>query len=333
MIKTMRWSCAFLVFGLCLLRAGMPVPGEVESVSTPSPESSDLVRTVVGNDLDGIRHSEVNFKNIQAAWELWHEGLAQKTGLRAEHLFYSDLPSLAQDFADGKLDLVDTTSVNFLRMRPLIHAQMAEDLYGVVQDGKLTHRYMVLVRDDSAIDTLGQLKGATLLMKQNEKTGRLFLNTLLRMQDFPGIRTFFGTVQETETLSQAVLALFFHEGDACITTEAVFDIMTELNPQIGEQLIVLFTSPDIVNSVFFFHKDYDPRAKAAILDQALHLEDSEFGRQILKLYKIDRLIQLQEADLNPTRVLLKWNVLNNDDTSDPDYIPIMRRKRLELTNP
>ncbi len=307
MMKNRRYK-GILFFFICsyafgVVTGGLSVYAE-EARSQPG-DKETLIRCAIGNDMAGIHDSEVGLKDIQAAWDVWYEEIAKKSGIASPNFFYHDLNSLVKDVNDGKIDLINTTSLNYLRMRPEIAKNMDSDIYGVVRGGSRTHRYLLLVRSDERFSHVRELQNTTLILKKGDDTGRFYLNTLLLKNGQAEADRFFMKIQETRAFSQAILSLFFQKGQACMTTEAVFKTMVELNPQVGWRLKILHTSPEIVNGVFFFHKQIDQKAKEIIVKEVLNLEETTYGQQVLMLYKIDRLIQFKASDLDPMKALLQ----------------------------
>ncbi len=264
-----------------------------------------LVRCAIGNDMAGIFAPEIDVKDIQAAWDLWYEEIATELRISPKNFFYYDVNLLVKDFNDGKLDMIRTTALNYLRMTPAIAGNMDSDIYGVVQGGTKMDRYLLLVRSDAGFAHVRDLKNTALILKKEDDIGRFYLDTLLLKNNQTEADQFFLAINETSSFSKAILSLFFKKGHACIATEVVFNTMVELNPQVGRQIKILHTSPEIVNGVFFFHKDFAPKAKEITLNEMLNLRERVYGQQILILYKIDRLIQLDISDLDPMKALLK----------------------------
>jgi phosphonate transport system substrate-binding protein len=87
--------------------------------------------------------------------------------------------------------------------------------------------------------------------------------------------------------SRAVLPVFFQQADACIVTRRHFETMSELNPQIGQQLWVLASSPGLVPSMFTFLADSASPFKDWMLLEMKRLSDSPAGQQLLTLLQAD----------------------------------------------
>lgn len=259
----------------------------------------------IGIDLSGILQREAGLENIQAAWDVWYEGLGKTYGISPKVILYEDLQAITQDFNAGKLDIVSTNALNYLRMAPRVETNRTPDIYGVLSEGQKMYQYLMLVRSSSGVSDLKALQGKTLIVRQGDETGQLYLNTLLLRNGQPELQQFFLAVQETESFSKAALSVFFKQADACLATQTVFETMVELNPQVGKQLHILDRSPKLANGVFFFHQQLSQNIKDIIIKYLLNLETSDYGRQMLLLYKIDGLVQFELSDLDSVKALLQ----------------------------
>ncbi len=282
--------------------------GEQGSVASEAP-----VRIRMGFDISYISDRELDLKDVKAAMDLWVTNLASKIKLAGENYFYLNTASIVQDFNDGKLDLVTTTSLNYIQIAPDIDAELG---YGQVKNGKKTHKYILLTHRKSDFNRIEDLKNKRLALKTGNNTGRLFLNTLLLRENLKEVDDFF-SVKEKKKFSQAVLAVFFGNTQACITTDTVFKTMVELNPQVGRRLKIMAASPEIMNNVSFFRRGYEERAKGLINSAIPNLKKNVQGQQILMLFNIDSIFQLKESDLNPLKSLLnEYDALKMRKKSD-----------------
>jgi hypothetical protein len=105
--------------------------------------------------------------------------------------------------------------------------------------------------------------------------------------------------------SAAVLPVFFGKKQACVVDESGFDVMTELNPQVGKGLQTVAVSEPLVDGVLCLNSSgwssetYKQDVIKALGE--LHLEPA--GQQILTLFKTDQLIPFQEKYLETARNL------------------------------
>jgi ABC-type phosphate/phosphonate transport system substrate-binding protein len=151
---------------------------------------------------------------------------------------------------------------------------------------------------------VGELRGKSIAMKRDDDIGSLFLNVLLLRERYPEALRFFSEVKTKKNSSQPVLAVFFGQADACITTDISFRTVAELNPQVRERMKVLASSEELLTSVTFFRKAFDRKQKDRIVREAVSMKESYEGRQFMLLATIDGVAQLKEADFDTLRKLL-----------------------------
>jgi phosphonate transport system substrate-binding protein len=99
----------------------------------------------------------------------------------------------------------------------------------------------------------------------------------------------FGRQTKEVKAAKVILPVFFGQADACVVPRTSFMDMAELNPQVGEQLRILATSPEVVSSFLCFREGYAsryrPQIEAAIRD--LHL--SSAGKQVLTVFGCEQI--------------------------------------------
>ncbi|GAK60627.1 ABC-type phosphate/phosphonate transport system periplasmic component-like protein [Candidatus Vecturithrix granuli] len=279
----------------------------VEAESQGSPPSGQEVRIPIslGVDAQSIQQRETSSKDVQAAWDVWYEGIGKTYGISLTINVYEDLQALVQDFNMGRLDLAITTALNYLRMTPQIEPNRDSDIYGVIVNGKKTYQYLALTRLDAGVADITDVCGKACLIRADDAAGTLYLNTLLLKHGQPDLSACFEEVKESPSFSQVALGVFFKKGGVGVTTKSVFDTMVDLNPQLGKQLTILATSPELANGIFFFHKQVSPELKTLLLKHILNLQATSYGQQILLLYKIDDVAQFEPADLDSVKTLLQ----------------------------
>ncbi|MCP4104605.1 MAG: phosphate/phosphite/phosphonate ABC transporter substrate-binding protein [Desulfobacteraceae bacterium] len=258
-------------------------------------KDSEINKLVIGNDTDSINHSEVDMKSVRAAWDLLGSEMLKKTGLKAEHFFYDDLNSLVKDFNNDKIDVISTSALNYLNIADRIEEDFG---FTTIVRGKATHQYLVLTRSNSDIAGITDLKDKKLIIKKEDKTGRFFLDATLLQNGLEEADKFFRSIAITRTFVQAILSTFFGKAEICIAPDTVFKTMIELNPQVGKRLRVVHSSPDIINSVFVFRKNYDEKAKKTAVREIMHMKDTSYGKQLFMLYKIEDIVLLKESQLD-----------------------------------
>ena len=263
-------------------------------------DDKEMPNLVLGYDVRVLL--DANMKDIKAVTELWMEQLAEKNGLAANVVIYSDFTAMLEDFKDGRVDLASTVTLDYLRIAEDLGTELAYS--SIYANGKPTKKYLLIVRSDAGFVDVKDLAQKKLAVAKIDDAALLFLNTYLlrnKLLEAPG---FFSFIVNKRKSSQAILSVFFRQTDVCIATREAFDIMVALNPQVGRQLKVMASSPEMVCTVSFFRKDYSPKAKAVIRNGAVKLRDTAAGRQLLTLFKLTDIFLLKDSDLDSFRSLL-----------------------------
>lgn len=245
---------------------------------------------------------ETDIKDIRSAIEVWVKTVGKNAGLNLGSKLYEDLKPLIEDYRKGKIDVLNIAPHVYLRIENEIDAEPA---YSVLIGGKKTRKYLLLVRSDSPVNEIKDLKGKSLAVMKTSEIGQIYLEVLFLREKLGRPEDFFSVITQKTKYSQAVLSVFFGQSDACIATETVLKTMIELNPQIGNKLKIIAASSEITQIVGFFRPGLSENIKKIILREVTHLQDSAVGRQVLTLFGIDGALQASESDLDTLRKLLK----------------------------
>jgi hypothetical protein len=100
------------------------------------------------------------------------------------------------------------------------------------------------------------------------------------------------------------MALFFKQADAVLATQSGFDTACELNPQLGKELSILLSSPELVSTVSAYRADATSASVTLYQRESLKLGETPAGKLILTLFRAEAIVELKESDLRETRALL-----------------------------
>lgn len=244
---------------------------------------------------------DVDFKDAAAALSLWSKEIGITWGYRVESNPYEDPLRLVEDLQEGKVDFGIFRSEDYVRFADKIGFDNA---LVPLRGGKKTHRFLLLVRSDSPVRTLRDLRNKTICFLAGDLAARIFVDTLLSRQKLQNVEGFFSAVYVKQKVSQAILSVFFGQADAVVSHDTGYQTMIELNPQIGTKLRVLHSSPEYVTGLGVFRKGYEKEKKDTVRDSLLGLSDSPRGRQVLMLFKADRFVPLHERELDSVKKLI-----------------------------
>jgi len=225
-------------------------------------------------------------------------------GGTSESVILSGLASFEKAFREERIDLAGIISDEYVRLRDRVPI---EPVFVTANEAGPYHQLVLLARRDGGARSLLDLrnKRLTLSSDQSKTIHLVWLETLLMKEGFRRPEDFFSAIREVKRPSQAILPVFFQQADACLTTQQAFDLVCELNPQVGRDLVVLARSRDIAGGVLVFRTGYDPSAKAKIAEALGELQTDPQGTQLLGIFRMSRLLPWRPEYLESVEALLK----------------------------
>jgi phosphonate transport system substrate-binding protein len=164
--------------------------------------------------------------------------------------------------------------------------------------GAVYREYLLFVRQGSGIQALADLRGQEIavLNGTSNSVARAWLESLLLEKNLGSASAFFRRVETPAKPSAALLPVFFGNKPACIVDRLSYATMVEMNPQVERQLVPLAVSEPLLESITYLtrHGYASDRARRDMFLalQELHMEPD--GRQILTLFKVDKLVPYKE---------------------------------------
>jgi phosphonate transport system substrate-binding protein len=250
--------------------------------------------------------SEVPKSDAQAAISVWAKEFKRETGTdgSTQAAIYDDLPSLINAVVEKQVDFIALNSLDYLKIRDRV--PMEPGLIGY-RGGRLFDEQVLLIHRGSGIGNLRQLKGSrmNLLSGGSGEIATLWLDTILAKQGLPSAERFFESIKEVGRASKAILPVFFRQADACVVSRNAFQTMAELNPQINRELTVLAMSPALPIALACFRSTLSEAQKDEFVRIALKLVSSPSGKQILTIFKFDRIDRVPPGFLDTLVALVK----------------------------
>lgn len=303
-----RW---WLVAALALVALpSAPTPIAAQE-ATPKPPTREY-RVVFSARL----FTEVSENDAKAAVVAWAGAVARERNIAAvpDAQVADGLPALARVMKAGECDLLGLTTIEYLSLG--LSASSDSLIVGTTGTGPFIE-YVLLVHHDAGIADLAGLKGRNVTIYDNALTclASPWLDTILMEKGLPPTDRHFARVSNAKKLSAVVLPVFFRQSDACLVTRGGLETLAELNPEVGKQLTILATSPGYLPSltVRLPRKGASPGLGDMWEEIKLtHLTPS--GRQVLNLFKVDRIVGVPPSALNTAlellanhrRLLAKW---------------------------
>ena len=182
-----------------------------------------------------------------------------------------------------------------------------EPRFVFARSGGPGEKYLLMTRQDSNFKSLSDLCGkeAVLVRSTNAKMGPKWLESLTREAQLGMPGDFFGKLELVEKPSLAALPVFFGKKQACIITRAGFEVMKELNPQVGRELAPLMVSDELIETIVCINRrDWPtPEGREELLRAIEELQQDPAGQQILRLFKAERALPFRPEHLETMRKL------------------------------
>jgi ABC-type phosphate/phosphonate transport system substrate-binding protein len=250
-----------------------------------------------------VAFSPQSFFNVDprdaiGAARVWIRQADRKLGNTPETtvLSFSSQSEVESALAGNEIDILVMIADEFINLResfdltPVLSTDYGKNFYDEL---------LVLVRAESDISSVSQLRGKSLRIEGGQK-GTIpikWLQSLLHSKASSTPREFFGSISEFPKASQIITPVFFGQADACIASLTSFETMSELNPQLGRKLRILEKSPGFVTGIIAVRKGVQNRRRDALID-ALRLMDGEpKGKQVLTIFRINRLVPFHAEHL------------------------------------
>lgn len=278
------------------------------SAETAAPQSQSFnqmpVQVNVGFTVD--KFSGVDAKDAKAAMKLWLNMVSPNRPReveKVEMLTYPDLPSMTMAGKEKKIDVMFLTSVEYFQMKSGLSF---EPVATSTPLGGGKTQFVVLVRRDRGILRMGELKSKSFLAEKGDNRHLLWmwLETVIMKEGYPDVENFLPNLKEVNGTLQAVLPVFFGQANSCVAYRSAFEIMKEMNPQLGKELIPIASSPEFARGIICIRQDVLKKHKW-LVDEMLSIHNKPQGKQILTLMKIGKLIAFEPDHLATAEALLR----------------------------
>lgn len=294
-----------LLFSLLLAAALLIVLAGTPATALGAEREPFLPQVFRAGFLATIYH-DIDRHDAQAATELLAREISRNMGLATSPrvVIFQQQEAMVAAIRRGELDMVSMPTLDYLRIRkavPLIPA-----VVGSHNGGRGTS-YSLIVRRDSGLKKLADLKGRSLLQLPSTKhePSQLWLELLLAKSAAGQPRTFFSTIKDTQKTSQAIMAVFFKQADAAIVTLAAFDTSRALNPQLGRELSIIAQSDYFSDGITCFPESLPSSTRAIISAAISNLNVTTTGRQLYTIFQTSGTTPFKPAFLEGLEKLLQ----------------------------
>lgn len=259
---------------------------------------------IAGSSVMGFRENDK--QNVTLGFSTAFNTVLAKDQIQCDFKIYENSEDLANAIARKEINSFFGSPLEFLRSESSF---LKEPLASAIFGEKSKAKVLVVVRNDSGIQSLDQLKGKKLSAHNliiNDVAG-LYLETLLLERGHPPMERFFSEIIFSETSNRAFVDLFFNKVDASIMTETQYEVASELNPQLRKQTRIIESSEPYLIFIAALTKTTPTEAANNIKNNLYNIHKTPKGRHVLNLMRMQAFVEVSVKDLDNLRVLVAKN--------------------------
>jgi len=253
--------------------------------------------------------------DAKAATKVWMESIfSEQVGhaVQPEVQLYANRAAVKEALERKGADLLVMGTADFYALGG---SATFDRVFLYSRGGEVAERYLLLVRADSSIESLANVRGRKLILLDSVRAdlAERWLNSRLKKNGLPVVRQLAEQVLSKRKSSSCIQRVFFRNADACLVTAQAYRTAVELNPQLGRQLTVLAKSPPYVPSVIAIPANFTAAVWPTLEQGILTAHARPKGQQVLRVYRIDRLVRQSGEELASAKALLAETGEAGDD--------------------
>lgn len=170
-----------------------------------------------------------------------------------------------------------------------------------------TQRLLFLIKKDQTLSALRQKAERTLIIEYGTSgdLSKMWLDTLLVGRGFDETENFFTSIRRVNRPSRAILPVFFNQADACIVTQNAWEVIQELNPQIGQRVKSPYQSKGLMRLLICATDNANKEEIDALVRESVSIESNPDTRQAMTILQMKRFLRIYPEDLAATEDLLQ----------------------------
>lgn len=250
-------------------------------------------------------------QEIIAGGEKLAQLLSEKTGLVIKVNVGTDFAAVREAMGAGKAHIGWLNTFNYV----LAHEKYGVDVALVtVRFGSTSYKGQIIVRADSGIQSLQDLKGKVMCwVDPNSTSGYIIPRITLKANGIDPDADFAKTV-EAGSHNNVVIAVYNGDCDAGATYSDARSSVEKDFPDVKEKVVVLATTSDIPNDNVSFIKGFPTDMREKIVQALLDIAATDEGKEALKtIYSIEGLKAADDSFYDAFRADLSKAGINIED--------------------
>lgn len=159
--------------------------------------------------------------------------------------------------------------------------------------GKIGYDYLFLVNQSDGFSNIRQLSHQPIYIfgSKEQSISGLWLDKLLRDNKLPKKEKYFSDIIYDQKSMNVVLPVFMKKAKACIIGSSVFNVMTEMNPQLGKNMKAINRSENVISVLAVVNQSHsDKKSQDKLMNAILSVHETSFGKQMCSLFNFDQMV-------------------------------------------
>jgi len=206
------------------------------------------------------------------------DSLQEQLGMPVKPFIATDYNGIIEALRSKKLDVAYLGPFSYVLATSVANVE-AFSVAETKKTGKSSYKSLIIVRKDSGIETVPQLKGHTMaFVDPSSASGHLFPTAGLQKQGIEPSK-YFSRVIFSGSHDASILAVANKKVDAAAVADRIFAAAVAKGVIKQADFNIVWTSPDIPESPMVWRKDLDPELKKKIATAFANIKNVEWGDQ------------------------------------------------------
>jgi phosphonate transport system substrate-binding protein len=175
----------------------------------------------------------------------------------------------------------------------------------IMSDGSHKVKYYVIVKKNSDIKDVKDMKGKRIVFVDKATTGYLFVMAFLKENGISNMGRYFKECYFTGGHDSVIYAVLDNRADVGVIDSKSYRRIIGKDPVIKEELSIISESEEFLDINLYLKKDLPSDIKTKIKNTLLNMEKDVEGRKVLSRLGALRFIELDKGDFAPFFSLAK----------------------------
>jgi phosphonate transport system substrate-binding protein len=289
-------SKAILIAVLGLTTLGLAVLALV--LFTASCQDMESAKPVTSGPRPALRIGLIPERNIfsqKKRYEPIAEYLSERLDVDVQLVVLSRYGNIIDNFVSNRLDgaffgsFTGALAHRKLRVEALARPELS--------DGTSTYHGLLLVRKDSGIASVEDMKGKRFAFVDKATTaGYLLPLYYFKTHGVDDLSTWLKETYFAGTHEGVIHDVLERKADIGAAKNTMFSVLAKNDPRISEELSILTRSPDVPENALCVRADLDESLKNGLRIALLSMDQDETGKEILESFGAARFIDTTEDD-------------------------------------